>query len=89
MGRMHVETRITQLQYNWRQTGRAGGVYGESFDFYVVGRDGVAEIVNAIPDCDSGYTGNDFYNVLFEDGSVETIYNPNKVVSQPVNHGES
>lgn len=57
-----------KLHYNWRQVGDDSGEMGEDYDFHEVGRHGVVTIRR---------DNLDTYSVIFEDGRLEMIYNPN------------
>lgn len=61
-----------ELHFNWRQV--EGGA---DFDTHKVGENGVVEIKNITPEAED-FAVAEFYDVKFDDGRVETIYNPNR-----------
>ena len=74
-----MEKVITQINYNWHQTGsiqdRDG--CGENFHMAVVGSSGCIKIEE----------GPDHYIIFWKDGSEQRIYNPNLVNYKPENNG--
>jgi hypothetical protein len=71
-----MSKKCTALHYNWRQCGDANDTWGEDYDFHEVGKNGVTRIVNMTPR--ENYCGPGFYDVFFDDGRVEVIYNANR-----------
>ena len=69
--------KYVELCFNWRFAGDADGGLGEDFDTYTVGKSGVVKITNMTPVGEPGYSGEEFYDVEFEDGSIATVYHPN------------
>lgn len=70
---------VTQIYYNWYADDR-----GPLYSSYEVGEEDVIEIVEhpAIGEGDRW-----FYDVKFEDGSMERIFNPNKVFYKSEDNG--
>lgn len=70
--------RITRITYNWHQVNWDGSA-GEDYNEYSIGQKSVTEIIEhpAIGEGDKW-----FYDVYFEDGHMERLFNPNIVVYQ-------
>jgi hypothetical protein len=66
---------IKEIQYDWYFTPE-----GEEYKKYRVGSDGVSAIVEHRAQGDGDKW---FYDVHFEDGRVERIFNINKVILEP------
>lgn len=68
--------KITRVEYDWFYSS-----IGEEYQSYAVGKRNVVEIKEhkALGEGDKW-----FYDVIFEDGSMERIFNPNRVFYEPV-----
>lgn len=64
--------KITELIYNWHQYPQGG----EDWSIYTVGKGGVKEIQEHSA---AGEGDKWFYDVFFDDGRMERIFNPNKI----------
>jgi len=65
-----------QINYNWRMVGDHRADDGQEFDVYLVGHNRVVKIVNMTPT--ESYSGPEFYDVTFDNGTVITTYNVNQ-----------
>jgi prolipoprotein diacylglyceryltransferase len=81
---MNTKSVCVKLHYNWRQCGEANDMWGEDYDVYEVGKGSVTNII--LEDMPEGFIGGDIYSVIFEDGSYQTIYNPNQVFYKEVDN---
>jgi len=63
---------ITGINYNWYHTNE----HGEEFDYANIGEHGVNFIKEHIP---KGEGDKWFYNVFYDDGHIERVFNINKV----------
>jgi hypothetical protein len=72
---MNKQKEIRKIHYNWFQS-YDGNNAGEDFDHHTVGQRGVIEILEypAYAEGDKWY-----YDVIFENGDVERIFNINRV----------
>jgi len=77
--------KIKQINYNWRQVGPLQSDDGHEFDVYAVGSNGVEQITNITPE---GYSGPEFYDVLFSDGRINTVYNVNECFTEASKGGK-
>ena len=64
------------IHYNWRPVSEHVNDDGCDFETYQVGVNGVIKITNMTPAED--YSGPEFYDVDFEDGRTNTVYNVNQ-----------
>lgn len=71
---------ISQIRFNWHQVNWDGSA-GEDYQMYVVGQKSVTEIIEHPA---MGHGDKWFYDVYFEDGHMERIFNPNLVVYTPL-----
>lgn len=65
-----------QIDYNFRQTNTSG-----DYNTYRVGIDRVTKITKMTPT--EYYGGPEFYDVAFEDGCINTVYNVNQAFFIP------
>ncbi len=63
--------KITKLHYNWYYSSE-----GEDYEVAEVGKNRVVEIRAILPKCDGDKLA---YSIIYDNGNVETIFNPNKV----------
>lgn len=71
-----MSLKCTKLWFNLRPYGDTKTGLDTIYDKFEVGKDGVVKIRNMTPICDNPPP--DSYDIVFEDGSVQTIYNPNR-----------
>jgi len=70
---------ILAINYNWRQYS-SSGYSDHEYNTYTVGKDKVIKILEhpAVGEGDRW-----FYDVHFEDGRMERIFNPNQIFYKP------
>ena len=75
--------KITEIKYNWRIEGDIKDGICDEYSFSRVGQNGVIEIRDNTP-CGEDYTGTAVFEILYKNGDIEIIFNPNYVKSVEV-----
>ena len=70
--------KITEIGFNWFYSNNG---YGEEYQTRKVGKDGVKSISEHRAQCDGDKW---YYDVEYDDGKVQTIFNINRVYREPL-----
>jgi len=73
---MNKKMKITGIQYNWRQVADDDEI-GEDYDYAEVGVESVVAITDNRLNLGS-------FNIIFENGAMIELFNPNKIYYEPI-----